>query len=313
MLDVITGFAIIFVVIGAGYVLAQRGVIGDGEQRLMFNRVAYWVASPSLLFTTVATSDTSTFLSPVVVVVFLATAVTMAVFWIISAMFFTADVPTRMAGAASASYFNSVNIGLPIAVYVIGDATYVAPVLLMQMVIVSPIVIGGLDVNPESSGSRGKNVLTAVKSGLTAPVVLAPLAGLAVSATGWSVPAPVMEPLEILGGASIPMILMSFGASLRGGGVLAPGPDRPATITASLLKLTFMPAAAWVLGLLAGLDSTALYAAVILSSLPTAQNVFNYTANYRAGETVARDTVFITTFASLPAMVAIALLFGKGF
>lgn len=313
MLDVITGFAIIFVVIGAGYVLAQRGVIGDGEQRLMFNRVAYWVASPSLLFTTVATSDTSTFLSPVVVVVFLATAVTMAVFWIISAMFFTADVPTRMAGAASASYFNSVNIGLPIAVYVIGNATYVAPVLLMQMVIVSPIVIGGLDVNPESSGSRGKNVLTAVKSGLTAPVVLAPLAGLAVSATGWSVPAPVMEPLEILGGASIPMILMSFGASLRGGGVLAPGPDRPATITASLLKLTFMPAAAWVLGLLAGLDSTALYAAVILSSLPTAQNVFNYTANYRAGETVARDTVFITTFASLPAMVAIALLFGKGF
>lgn len=313
MLDVITGFAIIFVVIGAGYVLAQRGVIGDGEQRLMFNRVAYWVASPSLLFTTVATSDTSTFLSPVVVVVLLATAVTMVVFWIISAMFFTADIPTRMAGAASASYFNSVNIGLPIAVYVIGDATYVAPVLLMQMVIVSPIVIGGLDVNPESSGSRGKNVLTAVKSGLTAPVVLAPLAGLAVSATGWSVPAPVMEPLEILGGASIPMILMSFGASLRGGGVLAPGPDRPATITASLLKLTFMPAAAWVLGLLAGLDSTALYAAVILSSLPTAQNVFNYTANYRAGETVARDTVFITTFASLPAMVAIALLFGKGF
>lgn len=312
MLDVITGFAIIFVVIGAGYVLAQRGVIGDGEQRLMFNRVAYWVASPSLLFTTVATSDTSTFLSPVVVVVFLATAVTMAVFWIISAMFFTADIPTRMAGAASASYFNSVNIGLPIAVYVIGDATYVAPVLLMQMVIVSPVVIAGLDVNPESSGSRGKNALTAVKTGLTAPVVLAPLAGLAVSAAGWTVPAPVMEPLEILGGASIPMILMSFGASLRGGGVLAPGPNRPATITASLLKLTFMPAAAWVLGLLAGLDSTALYAAVILSSLPTAQNVFNYTANYRAGETVARDTVFITTFASLPAMIAIALLFGKG-
>lgn len=313
MLDVLTGFAIIFVVIGAGYVLAHRGVIGEGEQRLMFNRVAYWVASPSLLFTTVAESDTSTFLSPVVGVVFAATAVTMAVFWIISAVFFRADVPTRMAGAASASYFNSVNIGLPIAIYVIGDATYVAPVLLMQMVIVSPIVIGGLDVNPDSRESRAQNALKAVKSGLTAPVVVAPLIGLVISAAGWTVPAPLMEPLEILGGASIPMILMSFGASLRGGGVLAEGPDRPATITASALKLTFMPAAAWVLGLLAGLDGTALYAAVILSALPTAQNVYNYTANYRAGETVARDTVFITTFASLPAMIAIALLFGKGF
>ena len=312
MLDVITGFAIIFVVISAGYILAHRGVIGDGEQRLMFNRVAYWVASPSLLFTTVATSDTSTFLSPVVMVVFLATAVTMAVFWVVSALFFTADIPTRMAGAASASYFNSVNIGLPIAVYVIGDATYVAPVLLMQMVIISPVVIAGLDVNPDSQSSRARNVVTAVKTGLTAPVVVAPLLGLVVSAAGWTVPAPVMEPLEILGGASIPMILMSFGASLRGGSVLAKGPDRPATLTASALKLTFMPAAAWLLGLLAGLDETALYAAVILSALPTAQNVYNYTANYRAGETVARDTVFITTFASLPAMIVIALLFGKG-
>ena len=312
MLDVITGFAIIFVVISAGYVLAHRGVIGPGEQRLMFNRVAYWVASPSLLFTTVAKSDTSTFLSPVVVVVFLATAVTMAVFWGISTVFFKADVPTRMAGAASASYFNSVNIGLPIAIYVIGDATYVAPVLLMQMVIVSPVVIAGLDVNPDSDGSRKQNVLRAVKSGITAPVVVAPLAGLAVSAAGWTVPAPVMEPLEILGGASIPMILMSFGASLRGGSVLAQGPDRPATITASALKLAFMPAIAWLLGFAAGLEGTALYAAVILSALPTAQNVYNYTANYQAGETVARDTVFITTFASLPAMIIIALLFGKG-
>lgn len=312
MLDVLTGFAIIFVVIGTGYILAQRGVIGDGDQRLIFNRVAYWVASPSLLFTTVATSDTSTFISPVVVVVFAATVITMAVFWIISRLFFRADVPTRMSGAASASYFNSVNIGLPIAIYVIGDPAYVPPVLLMQMVIISPIVIAGLSADAHAVGSRSGNVWEAVKSGLTAPVVVAPLAGLIISAAGWTVPDPVMAPLEILAGASIPMILISFGASLRGGGVLAAGPDRPATITASALKLAFMPAAAWVAGLIAGLDEPALYAAVILSALPTAQNVYNYSANFRAGETVARDTVFITTFLSLPAMVVIALLFGKG-
>ena len=37
MLDVLTGFAIIFVVIGVGFVLAHRGVIGQGEARLQFN------------------------------------------------------------------------------------------------------------------------------------------------------------------------------------------------------------------------------------------------------------------------------------
>lgn len=309
MLDVLTGFAIIFAVIGVGFLLAQKGVIGKGEARLQLNRIAFWAATPALIFSSVATSDTSAFASPVVGVIAIASVATMAIYWALSALCFRRSVAETMAGAAASSYYNSVNIGLPIATYVIGDATYVVPALVLQMAVLSPIIIAGL--NAEGGGLR--SIGSSFIAGLTAPVVLAAFAGFAVSASGWQVPEPVMAPLEILGGASIPMILMSFGASLRGGGVLAEGPDRPATITASALKLTFMPAAAWVLGLLAGLDGTALYAAVILSALPTAQNVYNYTANYRAGETVARDTVFITTFASLPAMIAIALLFGKGF
>ena len=48
---------------------------------------------------------------------------------------------------------------------------------------------------------------------------------------------------------------------------------------------------------------------MILAALPTAQNVYNYTATYEVGETVARDTVFLTTFLSLPAMLVIAALF----
>ena len=120
----------------------------------------------------------------------------------------------------------------------------------------------------------------------------------------------MLAPLEILGGASIPLILMSFGASLKGDKVLRNDPVP--TVVASAFKLAIMPAIAWAVGLAFGLEGQLLYAAVILAALPTAQNVYNYTANYRVGETVARDTVFITTFASLPAMIAIALLFGKG-
>lgn len=312
MLDVITGFAIIFAVIGAGYVLAQRGIIGPGDRRLMLNQIAYWCASPALLFTTVARSDLSTFFSPVVLVVLIATTATMVIYWAISAAAFKQDVPTTMAGAASASYFNSVNIGLPIGIYVIGEATYVAPVLLMQMVIFSPVIIAGLNAHAADGQTRTRAALQSLWSGITAPVVMASLLGLVVSAFHWSVPDPIMAPLDILGGASIPLILMSFGASLKGGNVLAEGPERGPTIVATVLKLAVMPAIAYGIGLALGIHGPSLYAAVILCALPTAQYVFNYTANYRVGETVARDSVFITTFASLPAMILIALLFGKG-
>ncbi|QPK83486.1 AEC family transporter [Corynebacterium qintianiae] len=305
MLDVLTGFSIIFTVIGVGFILAQRGIIGQGEARLQFNRVAFWATTPSLIFSSVATSDTSAFLSPVNFVVFGATLSTMAIFWGISAVFFRQDVPTTMAGAASSSYFNSVNMGLPIAIYVIGDATYVVPALVMQMAVLSPFVIAGLN-----AGGDGKHhVRDTIISGLTAPMVLAAMAGFIVSASGWTIPEPVMAPIRILGGASIPLILMSFGASLKGSRVLREGPDRLPTLVATALKLAVMPLVAWGIGTLAGLQGNLLYAAVILAALPTAQNVYNYTANYRVGETVARDTVFLTTFLSLPAMLVIAAIF----
>ena len=49
--------------------------------------------------------------------------------------------------------------------------------------------------------------------------------------------------------------------------------------------------------------------ALILCALPTAQNVYNYAATYRSGEVICRDTVFLTTFLSLPAMLLIAGVF----
>lgn len=304
MLDVLTGFSIIFAIIGVGFLLAQRGIIGQGEARLQFNRVAFWATTPSLIFSSVSASDTSAFLSPVNYVVFGATLATMATFWVISVICFKQDVPTTMAGAASSSYFNSVNMGLPIALYVIGDATYVVPALVMQMAVLSPFVIAGLN-----AGGDGKHhVRDSIVAGLTAPMVIAAVAGFVVSASGIHIPEPVMAPIKILGGASIPLILMSFGASLKGTRVLRPGPDRVPTLTATALKLTVMPLLAWAIGSAAGLEGNLLYAAVILSALPTAQNVYNYTANYRVGEIVARDTVFLTTFLSLPAMLVIAVL-----
>lgn len=312
MLDILTGFAIIFVVIGAGYLLAQFKVI-QPQNRLMLNQIAFWVATPALIFSSVAVSDTSAFLSPVVLVIAVASLATMAAYALFSALFFRRGVPETMAGAAAASYYNSVNIGLPIATYVIGDPVYVVPALVLQMAVLTPIIITGLNYGGTASGGTGDSrtngaTLKAVVSGVTAPVVIAAVAGFAVSAAKWTVPEPVMAPLEILGGASIPLILMSFGASLKGDRVLQQDPVP--TLAASALKLAGMPAIAWAVGAAMGLSADLLYAAVILAALPTAQNVYNYTATYQVGQTVARDTIFITTFLSLPAMLVIAWLFG---
>lgn len=310
MAGVITGFAIILSVIGLGFLLAKLGVINDDKQRLVLNRIAFYAATPALLFNVVARSDPSALISPVIVVTFVATIVTAAVYCVISAIFFKKDIATTATGAAASAYVNSNNIGLPVSIYVLGTGAYVAPILVMQMVIFAPMILAAL-TSGDVKGSRGQKIWAAVKGSLLSPIVLASIAGLIVCLLEIQLPAAVMEPTIILGGASIPLILMSFGASLPSTNVLASKADRPSVLTATAIKIVGMPAITWLIAKAFGLEGDYLYAAVILAALPAAQNVYNYAATYRKGEIVARDTVFLTTFLALLGMLGIAALFGR--
>ncbi|GAB3700420.1 AEC family transporter [Corynebacterium nasicanis] len=311
MTGVITGFAIILAVIAVGVILSRTGVIGDDRERLVLNRVAFYAASPALLFTSVAKSDAQTLFSPVILVIFCATVATAALYILASVLLFRQDIPTTTMGAASSCYFNSVNIGLPVSIYVLGEATYVVPVLVLQMVVFTPFILAGLVAEEAGGRSRLARIWGPVRTAVFSPVVIGSVLGLVVALVGLHIPDPVMRPLEILGGASIPMILISFGASLRNTAPLTTPADRPGTIAATALKLVGMPLIAWGIARALGLEGNELYASVILAALPAAQNVYNFAASHQRGMIIARDTVFLTTFGSLPVMLAIALLFGR--
>lgn len=98
-----------------------------------------------------------------------------------------------------------------------------------------------------------------------------------------------MAPLDILGGAAIPMILLAFGMSLHGTRPLRRGEPRAAVGVASAAKLVVMPVVAFVVShLVLGLDDAAVASAVTLAALPTAQNVDNYAARFGRGEILAQ-------------------------
>jgi len=162
-----------------------------------------------------------------------------------------------------------------------------------------------------TTGSRARKVGGAIVSSLLSPIVVAAFLGLIIGVTGITIPKDIVEPIRILGGASIPMILMSFGASLTNARPLGDPTQRPAAITATALKVVGMPIIAVGLGFVCGLRGDELYAVVILSSLPTAQNVYNYAATYQRGMVVTRDTVLLSTFLALPLMLTVAALFGR--
>jgi predicted permease len=141
------------------------------------------------------------------------------------------------------------------------------------------------------------------------PLLLASLLGFVLALARIHVPAPVLEPLRIIGGAAVPLMLMGFGMSLHGQRVLEPGSGRRDVVLATTLKLVGMPLAAWLLGAFVfRLDAPTLHAAVVLAGLPTAQNVLVYATRYDRSVPVARDAVLLTTIGSLPVLLLVSLL-----
>ncbi|PFG42534.1 hypothetical protein ATJ88_1196 [Isoptericola jiangsuensis] len=305
MQGIVTGFAIIGVVIAAGY-LAARLRLGGPDATTALNRIGFFVASPALLFTVVADADLGALLGAPLLVQLVAAATVAAVFVAVNLLWFRLRVPEATIGALGAGYVNAGNIGLPVAVYVLGDATAVVPVIGLQLLVVSPLVLLLLDTSTSGTVSWRFVLSQPVRN----PIILGALAGAVVSLTGVGVPDVVLAPLEILGGAAVPMILLAFGMSLHGSRPLRGEEGRGPVVVASVLKAVVMPAVAFVAARLAfGLDDADVVAAVTLAALPTAQNVYNYAARFRRGDVLARDVVLVTTLASPVVMlVATALL-----
>ena len=307
MVGVLIGFAIIGVVIAAGYLIARARLLGESQEQVQFalSRLAFFVLSPCLLFTVLAKANVHELFSRVLAVSAISAAAAILVFFVVARVFWKRPVPEAVIGSASSGYINANNIGLPVAVYVLGDAALSAPVILLQLVVFAPIILTTLDVSTSGRVSIRRILLQPVRNPLLIGVAL----GVVVALTRVKIPTPVLAPFVLVGGAAVPVVLLSFGMSIYGQRLLEAGTDRRDVILASALKLVLMPAIAWLVGhLVFGLNGAALFGVVLLAALPTAQNVFNYAQRYERGVTLARDTVLITTIGSVPILVIAAAL-----
>lgn len=309
MSGVIIGFGVITSVVVIGYMLGRLPILGPGAKEVL-TKLAFYVASPALLFTILADADLSVLWSAPVLVTVLSVVAVAAVF-VTLGLVRRWGVGLTTVGALSSGYVNAGNLGIPIASYVLGDASMVAPVLLLQLLVITPVSLTVLDLHTGGVRGLGPVLRRAVGTPVRNPVVIGSLAGVAVSASGWVPPAPLMEPFELIGGMAVPAMLLAFGISLHGSAVPGRGPERGPVLLAVALKSVVQPLVAWALGALVfGLEGTALFAVVVLAALPTAQNVFNYATLFRTSEVMVREVVLMTTVLTIPVLFTVTFLLG---
>jgi len=304
MVGVLTGFGIIGAIILAGYLVGRSGVLGE-HGRFVLGRAAFYVLAPALLFTVLADADVHVLFSSLLPVSLIAAAVVGLAFAVVARVVWRRPVSETVVGTLASGYVNANNIGIPVAVYVLGDPAYSAPVVLLQLLVFAPVALTILDIQDRGTVS----VRRILVQPFTNPIIIASALGLLLAVLGVHLPDAVMEPFRLVGAAMVPVVLMTFGMSLHGQRPLAPGTARRDVLLASALKLVAMPLVAWSAGhFLFGLTGKALFVVTVLAALPAAENVFNYAQRYERGEVLARDVVLITTVLSVPVLFVIAAL-----
>ncbi len=304
MSGVVQGFATIGLVIALGSLLGQLGVLDLSAQAIL-SRIAFYVASPALLLTTIGDSDVHGVLSRNLVATGAGVLVAGGTYAVAARVLWHRDAGSVVVGTLASSYVNAGNLGLPVAAYVLGDAALVAPTLLLQLLVLQPIALAVLDAH---RAGRAPSVWTTLRGPLTNPLTLGTLVGVVLAATGWRLPALLGDPVRLVGAMAVPSMLVAYGIALR----LGPGfgGDEPRTelVTTSLLKLAVQPLVAYAVAhLVLGVSGHALLAVVVTSALPTAQNIFIIASRYDRASTLARDTILVTTLGSVP-VIALAVL-----
>jgi malonate transporter len=301
---VLIGFGIIGVIIAAGWVVGRIDLLGPTGHQVL-SRLVFFVLTPCLLFSTISRADVHVLFSELLVVSALASLAAAVVSVVLLKFVLRRSAAETTIGTMGGAYVNANNIGLPVATYVLGSATFVAPVLLYQLLVITPIVLSVMD----TVTNRGSSLGRAIVRPFTNPLLIASALGVLLAVLEVEVPDPVMQPLLLVGGAAVPVVLISFGMSLSGSKPLQAREGRADIAVATVLKLVVMPLVAWLLGAFVfDLGHDQLFVAVVLAGLPSAQNVFNYAQRYQTGVVVARDTVLVTTIGSVPLLVLVAAL-----
>jgi malonate transporter len=301
MLSVFGTVLPIFALILAGWGMRRIGVLGP-QATSELNRFVVYLALPALLVEIVATARWSEVWQPRFVGTF--GLGTLLIFMM--ALLIRLRRPRHMADAAidglNASYANTGFMGFPLALAVFGQdmltPTLIATILTVCVLFALALVL--LEAGLQSERHPRRMAIKIATSLCKNPLLVAPVLGGLVMASGQEVPHPIESFLKLLGGAASPCALVALGLFLAESHKGDAAPERDSTALLVGLKLVAHPALTWVLGAwLFHLPTALLHTAVLMAALPTGTGPFMVAEFYRREANITSSSILVSTILSL--------------
>jgi malonate transporter len=310
----------IFVVVALGWVVGKLRWLGDNDPARTLSYAAFYIFIPALLFRTSARIDLKA-MPWGTLIAFFAPVLGLLVFvygwqrrWNRRGRL---PIATPSVRAISATFGNTVQVGIPMAAALFGEAglaIHVAIVSLHALTLLTVLTaLVELDLARERRqlGHSDAHLLATLartaRNTIVHPVVLPVMAGLAWNLAGFALPALADEILATLGQAVVPLCLVLIGMSLAYYGIRG---SAKGAVMLGVLKLLVLPAL--VLGVARwgfGLGGLALAVVVMAAALPVGSNALIFSQRYAALEgEVTAAIVFSTLGFVLTAPLWLALI-----
>jgi len=262
--------------------------------------IVFYLFSPALVFGSLANTQLSAGLSFRIAGV---TVLTFVLSYFASMLFSTVrrhDAPLRAGFALAVSSQNAGNMGLPVSLLAFGQQGL--DIAVVNFVASASLgASAGVFIASMAGGSRRDALLAPFRY----PMMYAAVAGVLVNALDVELPIAIDAPIQTLGDAAVPAMLVVLGLQVQQSvGV----DDLPDTIAAIAMRLLLAPVFALLATTVLGVDGVPQRAMLVLSAMPTAVITIILATEFGAQPRFVTRVVVGSTLASVATLTLLIAL-----
>ncbi|MEX2431545.1 MAG: AEC family transporter [Dehalococcoidia bacterium] len=207
------------------------------------------------------------------------------------------DRPLQSGFLLSTVFPNAANLALPVTLLAFGEAGLVVAIIIFAVQSILSWSLGVFVAARSSSGGLGP-----LKHTLRVPIVWAIAAALLLNVSGLTLPTTVAQPIEMLGTASIPIMLLILGFQFSRGIDVARWPSLVAALSLRLIGGAII---AYPVTLLLGLEGVTQQTVIVVAAMPTAVFTTILATEFKAEPRFVTSAVVGSTLLSLVTLTAL--------
>ncbi len=293
MLDIIAVILPIFLVIMLGFILNKARWLNEGFITTS-NQLIFYVFFPVFLFHNIASSNFKENFSLIPIIVLISTTLVVFFLGFIVAKLLKLNIHQTGTFVMDSFRGNIGYIGMAVCLYVYGQEGLTAAGIVIAFATPLVNILSIVALGAASSSSFKLSTIT--KDTLLNPLIIACLAGIAVSLSGIALPLFINGTLAIVSDITLPLALIAIGATMNINQIRG---SRLVIASSTAIKIILLPALAYITFLLLGDTSITAKATVILLACPSAAVTYVVAQSMGGDPDLANATIVISTIASI--------------